>query len=325
MALDGPLDQLNVSTRRYIRNNPKLVDDVFQNDPLLAYARQNLREDFNGGSVIAENFIYRSLIGGGYAQGKAFNIDQRQIEQQAQFNMKFSEVNITLSKEDIQVLNKGPQAAFRLVDSRMSGGYLSAGAFCAIALYLNGIRAGYTANPNGLAEALNDGTNVSWDNNVYATYGGLSRAAATGGNRLVTTPTNVNGPILNDTLEETYANASFGSEAFEPNLGVVTNKGYSYIKNKYQTQQRFNDTQDPKIGFNGLKFNNATLIKSRYAPGSFIAQTSPPDRRQRGRRGVPDPDQQRGRDRLPHAGRGRLRDPVLDQREKAVLQLLPLG
>ena len=58
---------------------------------------------------------------------------------------------------------------------------------------------------------------------------------------------------------------------YQPNLGVTTVKGYSYIKEKFQTQQRFNDTQDPAIGFNGLKFNSATLIKSRYCPGSDIA------------------------------------------------------
>lgn len=50
------LDQINVSTRRYIRENPALVDDVFQADALLAYAKLNVREDFSGGSLIAENF-----------------------------------------------------------------------------------------------------------------------------------------------------------------------------------------------------------------------------------------------------------------------------
>jgi hypothetical protein len=92
--------------------------------------------------------------------------------------------------------------------------------------------------------------------------------------------TNVNGTISYNTLEETYSSATYGN--VEPNLGVTTVKGYSYIKEKFQTQQRFNDTQDPAIGFNGLKFNSATLIKSRYCPGTDIATsgtTSNLDRR----------------------------------------------
>jgi hypothetical protein len=274
-SVDGALNQLNASTRRFIaRKAGKLVDQVFHHDALWAYTRQSLREDFDGGSRIGEDFIYRGLIGGAYLKGKEFNIEERQIEQQAQFLMKFLEVNVTLSKEDIQVLNTGPNASYRLVDTRVSGAYMTMGAFSAIGLYLNGINANYTANVNGLAEALNDGTTVSWDGNTYADYGGLSRTGTSGGQRLVSAPTSVAGPIEYDTLENTYGDCSYGPGRFEPNLGVVTNKGYSYIKTKFQTQQRFNDTQDPKIGFNGLQFNGATLIKSRYCPGSFIADST---------------------------------------------------
>jgi len=126
----------------------------------------------------------------------------------------------------------------------------------------------------GLAEMINDATTASWDNNTYSSYGGITRGTAgTIGQALSSTPTNVNGTIIYTTLENTYGNAEFGN--IQPNLGVTTVKGYSYIKEKFQTQQRFNDTQDPAIGFNGLKFNAATLIKSRYAPGSDITTTSP--------------------------------------------------
>jgi hypothetical protein len=170
------------------------------------------------------------------------------------------------------VLNKGPLAVFNLIDSRMTTAYQTIGAQMAIAQYLNGINANYTPNFNGLAEAINDGTTVSWDNSTYPLYGGITRNGQVGA-ALNSTPTNVNGPIIYNTLENTYGNAEFGN--IQPNLGVTTVKGYSYIKEKFQTQQRFNDTQDPAIGFNGLKFNAATLVKSRYVPGSDITTTSP--------------------------------------------------
>jgi len=50
------LDQITVATRRYIRNTPKLIDFVFQEGPLVAYAKQNVREDYDGGRFIGENF-----------------------------------------------------------------------------------------------------------------------------------------------------------------------------------------------------------------------------------------------------------------------------
>lgn len=265
------LDQINVSTLKYIRKNPALVDNTFQHDPLLAYLKLNVREDWEGGAQIQENFIYRGMVGGAYRKGKEFNITERQIEQGMTFTPRLYQVNVTLAKEDVQVFNTGPLAAFRLVDSRMTGAYLTMGANLAISLYLNGTRAGYEGMINGLAEALNDNSANSWDSSTYSTYGTITRGGEVG-TKLNSVPENVNGAIEYNQLEESYADATFGN--VEPNLGVTTVLGYSYIKEKFQTQQRFNDTQDPSIGFNGLKFNSATLIKSRYAPGSDISGTS---------------------------------------------------
>src|SRR5215472_7954892 len=267
------LDQLNVSPRRYIRDNPALVDNWSQNDPLIAYLKLNLRENFGGGLLVQEGFSFSNLIGAPYLKGKEFNITEKQVEQAKQFNLKFFEVNVTLSQEDVEVLNKGPLAVFNLIDSRMTNAYQSIGAQMAVMQYLNGQLANYTANFNGLAEMINDATTASWDNNTYSSYGGITRGTAgTIGQSLSSTPTNVNGTIIYTTLENTYGNAEFGN--IQPNLGVTTVKGYSYIKEKFQTQQRFNDTQDPAIGFNGMKFNSATLIKSRYCPGTFISGTN---------------------------------------------------
>jgi|SRR5579872_2422674 len=265
------LDQITVSTKRYIRETPKLVDMVFQEGPLIAYAKTTAREDFDGGRIIGENFWYNGLIGGFYLKGKEFDITEPQVEQELQFNIKFAEINVTLSKEDIQVINKGPNAAFRLIESRTQNAYSTIGAQLEIGMYLNGILANYTPNFNGLAEAVNDGTNVSWDGNTYTTYGTITRGGAVG-TTLNSTPTNVNGTIQYNTLEQTFQSATFGM--LEPNLGVTTAFGYSFIKEKFQTQQRFNDTQDPKIGFNGMKFNSATLMKSRYAPGAYLYGSS---------------------------------------------------
>lgn len=263
------LDQLTVATKRFVRGNASsLIDMLFNEGPFVAYMKNNLREDFTGGHTIYENFIYAGLKGGSYAKGKTFDITQKQIEQAAQFQMKFFEVNVTLYKEDVQVLNQGPAQVFPLIKSRMEAAYMTMGSFLEIAAFMNGVNAGYTTNFNGLAEALNDNATASWDNNTYANYGTIGRATASG-LRLRRAPTNVNGPISYPTLEETYSACSFGNR--EPNVGLTTPLCLSYIKEKFQTQQRFNDTTDPNVGFTGLKFNSATIIKTRYCPGSDIA------------------------------------------------------
>jgi hypothetical protein len=264
------LDQINVSTLKYIKENPALVDNFFQQDPLLAYAKLNLREDWDGGALIQEGFYTGGLIGGPVGKGQEFDISEKQVEQAGQFTPKIEMVNVTLAKEDIQVFNRGPLAAFRLVDSRMTNAYMTLGANVAIGMYLDGVQAAYLKNINGLSELVSDGTTTSWNSVAYTTYGGLTRNAGQVGSTLNSSMTDLaNTTIEYNTLEESYGNATYGN--VEPNFGVTTVKGYSYIKEKFQTQQRFNDTQDPAIGFNGLKFNSATLIKSRYCPGSDIA------------------------------------------------------
>jgi hypothetical protein len=269
------LSAIDAATRRYIRETPKLVDMVFQEAALAALAKQTVREDFDGGRFIGENFYYAGLIGGPYSKGQDFDISEPQIEQQLQFNIKFQEVNVTLTKEDIQVINKGDNAAFKLIQSRTTAAYMTMGAFIDIAGFLNGQSANYTKNINGLAEALNDNSTASWDGSTYSTYGTITRGGAVG-TVLNSAPVNVNGTIEYTTLEENYGACSFGPMK-EPTHLVTTYLGYSYIKEKFQTQQRFNDTQDPKIGFSGMKFNDAIILRDRYAPGTYISGTGDPN------------------------------------------------
>jgi len=269
-TVDGLLDQLTASTRRFVRESPKLVDNIFQQATFMKLLQANCKEKFNGGRNIAENFWYGTVPGGSFAMGSELDITEPQIEQQKQFIPKEFYANVTLLKEEIQVYNTGPMQIFSLLKSRVANAYAAVGAFQEIAAFLNGINANYTNNFNGMPEMLNDGSTAGWDGNTYANYGGISRTAVSPA--LNSAPINVAGPLElqgSTGMERAYGAASLGME-LQPNYGITTQLGYQVIKTRFQTQQRFNDTQDPKIGFNGLKFNNATIVWSRYVPGSYL-------------------------------------------------------
>lgn len=52
---------------------------------------------------------------------------------------------------------------------------------------------------------------------------------------------------------------------------------HDIVRTFEKSREKFvNDTQEPKINFNGLHFNSATLMKSRYAPGTYISATGDP-------------------------------------------------
>ena len=263
------LDTINIMARRYIRQNPKLQDSVFNQDPLNYFLRNSLKEDFSGGSRIAENFIYGVLPSGGYRKGATLNVAQRKTEQQLQFDIQTAFAAVTLYQEDFKVFVRGPLAAAKLVESRVDEGFMAMGANVSIATYLPGAgTAGYEANLVGLAEALNDGTTQSWNGATYPSYGGLTRNLY--GRAIISPPLNVGGGELPyATIDRPYSDCMYATGEYEPNLMVTTAIGLSMLKTKYQTQQRFQSVDVADVGFKGLQFNNAKVVASRYCPGAY--------------------------------------------------------
>ncbi len=266
------VDTLNVATRDYIDRNAKmLVDNVFQASKLAQTLRDKARK-FPGGTKITEHIVFAGAGGGAHIRGKKYNNSERQTDQRLQFDPKFVRVPVVLDQIDIRVLNQGPFKVYDILESKLSNAYLTLGAYMEIGLYLPGSGASFAANINGLAEICNDNSTTSWEGNNYQFYGELDRMDANWGTRIKGNITDVNGPITLEILENSYIGATFGG--IEPAIGQTTPKCKSFIKFKFQTQQRFNDTQVPGLNFTGLKFNNATIVDSRYCPGSFVSGLS---------------------------------------------------
>lgn len=263
------LDLITLSTRRFIKNaRNKILDNIYQNDPVFAYMRDTLKIDFTGGRLIQENFLYDVPNGGPYDRGQSFNITQKLTKQAMSVVPKFYYSNITLYKEDIQVFNNGSdEAIFSIVKAATEEAYTWIGAQLSIGLYLDGVQSGYTRNINGLSEALNDGTTQGWNSQTYSTYGTITRGGTVGA-ALNSVPQNIGGTIEIPRLEEEYGNATFGDK--EPNVIATTVLGFSYLKEKLFALQRYESTNDIKAGITGLKFNGATILRSRYVPGSAI-------------------------------------------------------
>jgi len=137
---------------------------------------------------------------------------------------------------------------------------------------------------NGLSEALHDGsTQEDWMGEYYLSYLTLTRndanigsalnsplfaspagAAATGYPPAGYINGKVSGPLSYPVLEQAYQSCVYGTES--PDLLVTTNKGLSLIKLAFHSQQRYEGTS-ADFGFQGVKFNGATIFADRYAPG----------------------------------------------------------
>lgn len=264
-------NQIDLACERFILSDPLILDNTFHKDPLLGYLRDTVEEQFTGGRRDVESdFEYDGEVGGAYDIGDEFDITERQSEQAFKLPMQFYYANITATLEELEVFNKGSRAVYKFLDTRMGRGFRTIGAHIAMSQYLNGSRAGYTRLITGLAEALNDNATASWDGSTYASYGDTARGG-TIGTALNSTPVVTGDTISVKDIEDTYSQATVGEGEDEPNVGVTTYKGFSAFKSKFFAMQRYNDTRDPKLGFTALQFNNAFIMRSRYAPGTEIS------------------------------------------------------
>ena len=268
--------QLSVTTRRYIDTNPELRDLVFNHDPTMSMIGENCHDEVGGGLNWNDSIEYDVQDGGPYAKGQDLPADQRQIEQALQFVPKFNVVMIPFYKEDIRVFNVAgdPLAVINLVTERVDAAFIQLGAQTAIQRYLQGQSANYTKFPNGLLEASSDGVTAWWDGNAYPVYGTLTRSLY-GGRMLSPAPYNfAGGGISLPIMETLYQSVNFGSGKYECNVITTTPVGYGFIRSSYQTQQRFQNVTVGKAGFRGLEYNGATILASRYCPGSYMMKAA---------------------------------------------------
>lgn len=280
---DPILDEINLTTLAEIYPHT-IEDNFFLDTPFLAYLRAKALTDFTGGANMRFTFLYAPMIGGAYARGDNFNITKRQTLAGAVFDPKLYEVSIPEYLEDLEVLNKGPLAVFSLIDTDLANAMHTISAIVAIAMARHGQASstGVSDNRpkeiNGWSEAINDGLTNSWDGNVFATYGTATRNAVIGStfNSIpywAGTQAGAAAPIVYQTLEETYQDASIGRE--EPDLGVSNKAVYAYIKERIQPQQRFAQERDPYFGVSGMKMNSAMIMKDDYFPSLRYGQNNP--------------------------------------------------
>jgi len=261
------LDEVNTGVSKHIM--PGLVDNFFKNGPVMAYAKRNRMKPWPGGPQIQENFLYKPMKGGAYTKGAQFDITKLQTKTGLLFDPRFYEVNVTEYTEDVEVIIRGPESVYSLVQVDLSNAALTLSAILEIAIYKHGQAiAGddRSTEMNGFSEALSDGVNANYDGNTYASYGGQTRAdvspALNSPSGLIAA--NVNGGITYHVLEHSYMSCVIGEE--HPKLGVTTNRCMGFINENFQPQQRI-DTMEPNIGWPGLKFKNSTILVSQYAPG----------------------------------------------------------
>ena len=252
---------------------PGVVDGYFKAGPFIAMCKARYNRRWTG-HTIQDTFMYKPMKGGAYAKGASFDVTRHRTRAAIQFTPRYYQVNITEFLEDLEVEMAGPRAAFSVLRTDMAQAALTMSAILEIAAFRHGQNiAGddRSLEMNGIAEALNDGTNAGWDGNTFPTYGGQTRAdvapALTPPTGLV--PANIaaapyNGAISYRVLRHSYLASTIGNEA--PSVGLTTKRNMGFIAENFLPHQIV-DVMQPEIAWPGLKFDRATIMASDYCPG----------------------------------------------------------
>lgn len=266
---------------------PTITNNVFCNDPFLLFLRNRVKIKFDGGVDIREPFYYAPLNGKFHTPGAQQNIALKSVWTDLIFPLKWTTVPIVYDQDRVAVLARGKNAVLDYVVGLLDAGRDTLSSFMAIALYLNAQDAGYSPFFNGLTEIVNDGVTSSWNGNTYTQVGTGYQSGGVPTRNVAPINVAINGfvnnknasgtpaPILYSDMTEAFAATDWGYGKTVKCI-TTTPKAFAYVKERFQTQWRLPDGKDPEIDLDGMKFEGATIFKSRYAPGSYISGTGDP-------------------------------------------------
>jgi hypothetical protein len=294
MSISVSVADINAFTNRYIV--PRTTDVIYKDSPLFTRMINKQKVRFEGGTSITRPIVYAKLNGGAYAKGDTFNVAYVQTDAAFSVNMKFDYVNVTLFGTD-DVLNRGREAAFSLVETKMANASMRMAEILALQMYADGSSSAADVTSSsgvlstntsfdGLLAWVDDGNSSS----TYATNTDITRSFASIGGLtrtdLFVTAPNFTGSSTpaggvagaNSYTERAFTNFSlngvntaygaawFGNKYVD--LILVQQEGWNRFWNAIQPNQRFMDEQSDlaKIGFPVLKFNAASLVVDKYMP-----------------------------------------------------------
>jgi len=249
---------------------PRLIDDYWFTETAVFSRLRESYEPFGGGLFTKSVFRYRPLPTVAYGMGANFTLTKVPTLGESNLGIKYLITNVPEFKEELQVINKGPQATFSLLDEDLSNGLSSITNKAAISAYGDAV-----ANPleiDGFGAGIGDGVRPNWLGNVITSYGGATRTGVYGSvlNGNIFWGGNDDGTVAGPTFpkwNEVYNACSRG--IFEPELITVNRYLHGLAMNQIEPQYRYSSMErDPYWGGSGFKFRNAIVVIDEYCPSA---------------------------------------------------------
>jgi hypothetical protein len=266
-----------------------VFNNLFVGTPFQAKLRRaGVFDPFLGGSAMVEGFIFGRPQGAALAAGSTVTVTRQQINTAMQFKPKAYASWMPIDDWELDdgsgtggVINSGPAMIvdqyqiLMEVMTEMINTMLEMDSFRHGQPAGPGVADNRIYNSNGLAEALNNGIDPSWDGNIYSMYGGNLRGGVIGPalNAVPLWLGNSGGGVgqidFNALMKMWGACLITGGK---PNLGITNVMGFVAIANALDAQRRDISNTRHDIDWQGLNFNSIDIYADPLAPSSQSSQ-----------------------------------------------------
>lgn len=242
-------DQISAITQKKIV--PKMVDNIFDSNPLLQRARKKFYEKVDGGTSITQPLAYAQAAAGDWYSG-ADTLSTTDNDQftAAEYAWKQIFENISITRLD-ELKNSGDAAILNFVKQKVQNAEKSIEDKMGTALY----NAGTNAKAIGGLRLILSTSN---------TVGGISQANYSWWQSQIDSTTTT---LTMAALQAIDNRCSIGSDT--PSVCMTTRTLYNSYYALLQPQQRFQDSETAKGGFTSLMFNAKPVIVDSHAPANY--------------------------------------------------------
>lgn len=244
-------NEINAITEKYF--HPKLVDNIFTSNTLLARAKsKGWLQTIDGGEKILIPLAYATTTAGGaYSGSESLNTSSNDQITAAEFDWKFYYANVTVTRAD-ELKNAGKAQMVNFVKSKVQLAEKTLSDTIGTALYNVGTAAKELV---GLRLAV-DST---------GTYGGIARATYSWWAAQEDSTTTA---ISLGVLQGLIGDCTQGSS--RPSVITTTQDIFDDIMGLMQPQQRYSDSKTADAGFQNLLYAGIPIIVDNHCPASHL-------------------------------------------------------
>lgn len=243
-------DQISgITERKFI---PKLYDNIFDSDPLLQRAKKKFYQKIDGGTSILVPLNYATNTSGGwYAGAETLSTADNEVITAAEYVWKQVYDNISINRID-ELKNSGDAQIIDFVKSKVKIAEKTMSTRLATGLYSSG------SDPKSIVGL---GTMMSTSNTV----GGISQSSYSWWQPKLDSSTTT---LTIAAMQARDTAATVNNDA--PTVVMTTRTLYNSYYALLQPQQRFQDSESAKGGFQALMFNGKPVLPDSYCTANSM-------------------------------------------------------